>query len=71
MKSYALRVIVEPDEDRWHAYCPILEAKGAITWGHTQEEAVRHIREVVQIIVDELLEEGEPIPPGPLEEVQV
>lgn len=32
MKTYVFRVVVEPDEDRWHAYCPALEDKGGATW---------------------------------------
>jgi predicted RNase H-like HicB family nuclease len=67
MKTYVFRVVVEPDEDRWAAYCPALHHLGAATWGHTQEEALQHINEVVQMIVQELLEDGEPIP----EDVQV
>jgi predicted RNase H-like HicB family nuclease len=67
MKSYIFRVVVEPDEDRWSAYCPALERLGAATWGNTQEEALKHIEEVVHMIVAELLEDGEPIP----EDVQV
>ena len=31
MKTYVFRVVVEPDEDRWIAYCPILEDKGGAT----------------------------------------
>lgn len=71
MKSYAFRVVVEPDEDRWHAYCPSLEAKGAATWGLTEEEALRHIREVVEMVVAELLKDGEALPEQPPEEVEV
>jgi hypothetical protein len=38
MKSYLLRVVVEPDEDVWRAYVPALEDKGAATWGHTEQK---------------------------------
>ena len=62
MKTYCFKVVVEPDEDRWHAYCPALEDHGAATWGNTQEEALKHIQEVVQMTVEELLEDGESIP---------
>lgn len=55
MKSYAFRVVVEPDDGRWHASCPVLENRGAYTWGDTQEEALDNIREVVQMVVDDLL----------------
>lgn len=71
VKTYTFKVVVEPDEDRWHAYCPALERYGAATWGDTEEEAFRHINEVVQMVVEELIEDGEPIPEGPEEEVAV
>jgi len=32
--------------------------------GYTREEALRHIREVLEMIVAELVEEGEPVPAG-------
>ena len=57
MKTYAFRVVIEPDDDRWNASCPVLEKYGASTWGNTKEEALKHIQEVVQMIVDELIEE--------------
>ena len=62
MTTYTFKVVVEPDEDRWRAYCPALEAQGAATWGHTREEALRHIREVLEMIVAELVDEGRPVP---------
>ena len=62
MKSYTFNVIVEPDEDRWHAYCPALERQGAATWGCTREEALKHINEVVQLVVDSMTEHGDPMP---------
>ena len=71
MKTYVFRVVVEPDEDRWHAYCPVLEKYGAATWGYTQEQALNNIREVVEMVVEELREEKQPIPDGPEEEVTV
>ena len=62
MKTYVFRVVIEPDEGRWSAYCPALLKYGATTWGHSQDEALKHIHEVVQMIVEELREDGEPIP---------
>ena len=67
MKSYVFKVVVEPDEGAWSAHCPALAKLGAATWGRTREEALKHIDEVVQMIVEELIEEGEPI----AEDVQV
>ena len=71
MKTYVFRVVVEPDDGRWSAYCPVLEKRGAATWGDTEEEALKNIREVVEMIVEELVAENEPLPEGPSEEVVV
>lgn len=71
MKTYLFRVVIEPDDGRWHAYCPVLEEKGAATWGYTPEEALKNIYEVVQMVVEEMLKDGESIPEEPPEEVQV
>ena len=53
MKSHAFRVVVEPDNGRWHAYCPVLEGRGAVTWGNSEGEALDNIRQVVQMVVDD------------------
>jgi len=58
MKGYVYRVVVEPDEDVWRAYVPELEARGAATWGHTCDEALRNIQEVAQMVIEDLLAEG-------------
>lgn len=62
VKSYILPVVVEADEDAWRAYIPALEAKGAATWGRTRDEALENIQEVVQMVLEELLADGEPLP---------
>jgi len=62
MRTYAFRVVVEPDEDRWHAHCPALTAWAAATWGDTPEEAYRNIQDVVQMIVEGMVEDGIPVP---------
>lgn len=68
MKNYVFKVVVEDDEfedgrKAFHAYCPALEGLGAATRGYTKEEALQNIREVVQMVIDELVEEGKEIPP--------
>ncbi len=65
MKTYVFHVVVEPDEDRWAAFCPALERYAAATWGYTREEALKNIHEVVEMIVEELVQENEPIPEDP------
>ncbi len=56
MKIDNFDVVVEPDEDRWHAFCPALVHQGAAAWGNTEHEALKNIREVVQMVVDSLTE---------------
>ena len=62
MKTYQFRVVIEPDGDRWIAYCPALVKQGAATWGYTRDEAVKHIREVLEMTLECMLEDGEAIP---------
>ncbi len=77
MKTYNFKVVIEPDEDfdgnpaGWHAYCPALERLGGSTWGETRELALKNINEVVHMIVQELIEDGQPLPEGPLDSVHV
>jgi predicted RNase H-like HicB family nuclease len=77
MKTYNFKVVIERDEDfdgnpsGWHAYCPALKHLGGATWGETREEALKNISEVVHMIVEELVEEGKPLPEGPSGSVEV
>jgi predicted RNase H-like HicB family nuclease len=71
VRTYVFRVVVEPDGDAWHAYCPLLVERGAATWGRTREEALRHIQEVLEMVVEELVKDGEELPQGPASEVEV
>ena len=68
MKTYIFKVAIEEDpfddgKMAYHAYCPSL--KGASTWGHTKEEAMKNIREVVEMTVESMIEHGESIPEEP------
>lgn len=71
MRTYTFKVVVEPDEGGFHAYCPALRHHGAVTQGTTEEEALKNVNEVVQMIVDELLEDGVSLPEASEEDVQV
>jgi len=62
VKSYLFRVVVEKDEDVWRAFVPELESRGAATWGHTKDDALRNIEEVLQMVVEDLLQQGESLP---------
>lgn len=63
MRSYVFPIVVEQDEEQWRAFVPSLEARGASTWGRTRDEALRNIQEVTQMVVEELLADGESLPP--------
>jgi predicted RNase H-like HicB family nuclease len=71
VKTYTFRVVVEPDEGGYHAYCPALRRYGAVTQGATPEEALKNINEVVQMVVDELREDGVPLPSASGDDVEV
>ena len=71
MKTYVFKVVVEPDEDAWFASCPALESRGAATWGETKEEALKNIEEVVRMVVESLVEHGEPLPQISSDQVEV
>jgi predicted RNase H-like HicB family nuclease len=51
-----LRVIIEPDEDVYVAYCP--ELPGCVTCGKTEEEARENIIEAIELYLRPSKEEG-------------
>jgi len=57
---------LERDEEGWHIYYPDWENIGASTWGYSQAEALCHIQEVLEMIIEE---EGTPLPSMEEEEV--
>lgn len=69
--TYTFKVIVEPDGNRWHAYCPALVSAGAATWGYTRAEALRNIQDVARMVVESLVEHGEALPSEPSDQVQI
>ena len=55
VKKYLLQVVIEQDEDGVYvASCPALE--GCYTQGDTYEEAMRNIKDVIQMCLEELKE---------------
>ena len=60
IKSHIFEVVIEPDEDVFHAYCPNL--KGCRTWGHNKKEALKYIQEAVELYIEDLIADGKPIP---------
>jgi len=77
MKTYLFKIVIEQDEDfdgkpsGYHVYCPALREQGAATWGETHEEAVRNIKEVLEMTLESMKEHGEEIPLNSNGEIQV
>ena len=61
-KTFIFQVVLEADGDGWHVFCPALLSRGASTWGETKEQAMAHIQEVTQMVVESLIEFGDPLP---------
>lgn len=60
MEKYRFQVLIEQDEDGWYvADVPAL--LGCHTQGRTFEEALARIREVIEMCIQEMREEGTPI----------
>lgn len=62
MKTYIFPIVLEEADDAWHVSVPELEHKGAATWGKTRDEALQNIQEVMQMVLEEMLEDGEELP---------
>ena len=77
MKTYVFHVEMESDEEGWRAYYPPLEKIGASTWGYTQEEALKNVQEVLEMLLEGLEDRGQsladvaefPVSPSALVEV--
>ncbi|RJP27862.1 MAG: type II toxin-antitoxin system HicB family antitoxin [Candidatus Omnitrophota bacterium] len=60
METYRFQVIIEQDEDGFYvADVPAL--KGCHSQGETFEEALENIREVIEMCIQEIREDGESI----------
>jgi len=60
MEDYHFTVVIEPDEGGFHAFVPALP--GCHTFGETFDEARANIAEAIQVHVEGMLADGEPIP---------
>ena len=61
MKTLKLPVVISQDEDGFFlAKVPVL--KSCFTQGKTKEEALVNIKEVIQLCLEDMAEEGSPIP---------
>lgn len=71
MKKVRFPVVITRDEDGFYlAEVPVL--KSCFTQGTTREEALENIKEVIQLCLECMAEDGEPIPQEyTLEQVEV
>lgn len=60
--TFKILIVVEPDRDEFHAYCPAL--KGLHTCGATEEEAVNNAADAAIAYLESLIKHGDPIPIG-------
>jgi predicted RNase H-like HicB family nuclease len=60
MNEYQFTVVIEPDERGYHAFAPSLP--GCHSFGDTVEEAQVNILEAIEVHVESMIEDGEPVP---------
>ena len=53
-------VVIEKGETSWGAYVPDLP--GCIAVGATEDEALRLVQEAISLHIEELREQGQPVP---------
>jgi len=59
-QDFILEVVIEPDEDVYHAYCPTMD--GCHSSGDTEAEAFRNIQEAARLHLEVMIEDGEAVP---------
>ena len=60
--EFQVEIIVEPDGDEYHSYCPAL--KGLHACGETVEEALSNARDAATAYIESLIKHGDPNPVG-------
>jgi predicted RNase H-like HicB family nuclease len=59
-RTYLFPVLIEKDEEAYVASCPALD--GCVTQGDTYEEALANVKEAIELLLECLRDDGEPIP---------
>ncbi|MDZ8262619.1 type II toxin-antitoxin system HicB family antitoxin [Nostoc sp. ChiQUE01b] len=60
-QAYNYTVLLEKEQDGgYHAFCPIL--KGCHSQGDTFEEAINNITEAIELYLESLMADNQPIP---------
>lgn len=56
-------VLTKEEDGKYSVFAPDLP--GCQSWGNTREEAIDHIREAIELWIEDAIEEGEEVPkPG-------
>lgn len=55
-----VRIVVEPDEDRFYAFCP--ELKGVHVEGGTEEEAFANAKDAATAYMESIIKNNDPLP---------
>jgi len=55
-----LDIVVEPDGDGFHAYCPMLP--GLHVAGDTEKEALKHAGDALSAYMESMIKHGDPLP---------
>ncbi len=59
MTVYQFTVVIEPDEEGFHAYAPALP--GCHTFGATIDEARASLAEAIKLHIESMQQDGEPV----------
>ena len=58
--NYSFTIIIEPDEDAYHAFAPGLS--GCHSFGSTIDEAKENISEAIELHLEQMIKDEETIP---------
>lgn len=58
--KFRVRLIVEPDGDEFHVYCP--ELKGLHSFGSTEDEALQNGKEAAMAYINSIISHDDPLP---------
>ena len=56
MKTYTYKTFIEPDEEGYHGFVPLL--RGVHTWGKNIDETKKNLAEAIQAHLEGLLKDG-------------
>lgn len=63
MTTYNFTIVIEPDDDAFHAFVPALP--GCHSFGNTVDEARARIAEAIELHIESMIDDGEPVPVEP------